>query len=145
MPQDLAGEKPWWPWVLLSKGTTKIFLGSGSICLAAPAFFANGMPKPSMLPHSMSFFRWLDKMICTHMYSHMRTTLILEESVFHKAKSQAVQAGTTLSALTNSALRHFLMHQSVTEKARFVMPVFGGGRKHHQTPADFARLRDEGR
>ena len=79
------------------------------------------------------------------MYSHMRTTLILEDSVFHKAKKQAVQAGTTLSALTNSALRHFLMHQSVKEKALFVMPVFGGGRKYHQTPEDLATIRDEGR
>lgn len=79
------------------------------------------------------------------MYSCMRTTLILEDSVFHKAKKHALEAGTTLSDLTNSALRRFLATRPATEQAPFVMPVYGGGKKLHQTPADLAKLRDEGR
>ncbi len=79
------------------------------------------------------------------MYSHMRTTLIIEDSVFQKAKKQAMEAGTTLSDLTNSALRHFLASKSVSEDLPFVMPVFGGGEKCHQTPGELAKLCDEGR
>jgi 3-oxoacyl-[acyl-carrier-protein] synthase III len=75
----------------------------------------------------------------------MRTTVILEDSVFQKAKKRAVEVGTTLSDLTNSALRHFLAERSLREGDRFVMPVFGGGGKCHQTPAQLAKLRDEGR
>lgn len=79
------------------------------------------------------------------MHSDLRTTLILEDSVFQKAKKRAVEVGTTLSDLTNSALRHFLAAPSLTEEAPFVMPVFGGGGKCHQTPAELSKLRDEGR
>lgn len=79
------------------------------------------------------------------MYSCMRTTLILEDSVFQKAKKRAVEVGTTLSDLTNSALRHFLAEQPLRDEAPFVMPVFGGGGKCHQTPAELSKLRDEGR
>jgi len=75
----------------------------------------------------------------------MRTTLIIDDSVFQKAKKQALEAGTTLSDLTNSALRHFLASRSPTEERPFVMPVFGGGEKVHQTPGELAKLRDEGR
>jgi len=75
----------------------------------------------------------------------MRTTLVIEDSLFHKAKKRAVESGTTLSDLANSALRVFLMGTSAREEQPFMMPVFGSGKKFHQTPADFAKLRDEGR
>jgi len=80
------------------------------------------------------------------MYSYMRTTLILEDSVFRKAKKRALEAGTTLSDLTNTALRHFLAARSQAKETPFVMPVFrGAAGQCHQSPADLARLRDEGR
>lgn len=79
------------------------------------------------------------------MLFYMRTTLVIEDSLFHKAKKRAVENGTTLSDLANSALRAFLMGASARDEQPFIMPVFGSGQKLHQTPADFARLRDEGR
>ena len=67
------------------------------------------------------------------------------QPVFQKAKKQTVDVGTTLSDLMNSALRHFLAERSLREEAPFVMPVFGRVGKGHQTPAELAKLLDEGR
>ena len=80
------------------------------------------------------------------MYVHMRTTLILEEQLFRKAKKEAVAAGTTLSEMVNTALRKYLMGGGKkVGKTSFLMPVFGEDKPWHQTPAQLAAMRDEGR
>ena len=80
------------------------------------------------------------------MYAYMRTTLILEEQLFRKAKKEAVAAGTTLSQMVNTALRKYLMGGGKKEgKKSFLMPVFGEEKPFHQAPAQLAALRDEGR
>jgi hypothetical protein len=81
-----------------------------------------------------------------YMYVCMRTTLLLEDQIFRKAKKEAVAAGTTLSEIVNMALRKYLMGGGPKEgKPRFLMPVFGEEKVLHQTPAQLAALRDEGR
>ena len=80
------------------------------------------------------------------MYAYMRTTLVLEDGLFKKAKKEAVAAGTTLSAVMNTALRKHLLGGGKKEgKTSFLMPVFGEEKPLHQTPAQMAALRDEGR
>jgi hypothetical protein len=82
----------------------------------------------------------------TSMYAYMRTTLILEDQLFRKAKKEAVVAGTTLSQMVNTALRKYLMGGEKKEgKKSFLMPVFGEEKPLHQAPAQLADLRDEGR
>jgi hypothetical protein len=81
------------------------------------------------------------------MYAVMRTTLILEDQLFHNAKREAAEAGTTLSEVVNRALRRQLLPKPVDEAAKeiFFMPVFGEPTVVHQSPQELARLRDEGR
>jgi len=81
------------------------------------------------------------------MYAHMRTTLVLEDGLFKKAKREAVAAGTTLSEVMNTALRKHLSGVGKKEerKTSFLMPVFGEEKPFHQTPAQLAAMRDEGR
>ena len=80
------------------------------------------------------------------MYVYMRTTLILEEQLFRKAKKEAAAAGTTLSEMVNTALRKHLMGGGKKEgRTGFLMPVFGEEKPLHQTPVQLAALRDEGR
>ena len=80
------------------------------------------------------------------MYAYMRTTLVLEDGLFKKAKKEAVAAGTTLSEVMNTALRKHLLGGGKKEgKTSFLMPVFGEEKPLHQTPAQMAALRDEGR
>lgn len=77
----------------------------------------------------------------------MRTTLILEDQIFLRAKREAGNKGTTLSDLVNTALRKHLFSKSSDygEEATFSMPVFGEPAALHQTPRQLAALRDEGR
>ena len=72
--------------------------------------------------------------------------MILEDGLFKKAKKEAVAAGTTLSEVMNTALRKHLSGGGKKErKTSFLMPVFGEEKRLHQTPAQLAALRDEGR
>ena len=81
------------------------------------------------------------------MYEYMRTTLVLDDQVFRRAKREAVGAGVTLSDLVNTALRTYLLRGSVRspEDRSFSMPVFGDPVPVHQSPVELAALRDEGR
>jgi len=82
------------------------------------------------------------------MYVNMRTTLILDDPLFRKAKQTAAATGVTLSELTNSALRRFLLAPQNTPQVaaeKFSMPVFGEPAKLHLSPAELAEFRDEGR
>ena len=81
------------------------------------------------------------------MYECMRTTLVLDDSVFEKAKKKSSELGMTLSELTTAALRNFLFSKERTNQERtpFKMVTFGTDQKVHQTPEELAELRDEGR
>lgn len=77
----------------------------------------------------------------------MRTTLVLDDPIFEKAKKKSAELGITLSELTTTALRDFLFARGVPEENRsqFFMPVLGEAGGAHQSPHELARLRDEGR
>ncbi len=81
------------------------------------------------------------------MYACMRTTLVLDDPIFEKAKKKSAEMGVTLSELTTTALRDFLISRSVstTKKKHFLMPVVGDASGIHLSPIELARLRDEGR
>ena len=72
---------------------------------------------------------------------------MLNDQVFRRAKQAAAGAGLTLSDLVNHALRKYLLQGSErpAEKVTFAMPVFGEKAGVHQSPAELAALRDEGR
>ena len=81
------------------------------------------------------------------MYARMRTTLVLDDPIFEKAKKKSAEMGVTLSQLTTTALRNFLYSPPGSERPRerFVMPVIGEEAAVYQSPQELARLRDEGR
>lgn len=81
------------------------------------------------------------------MYASMRTTLVLDDRLFRRAKREAVSAGTTLSEYVNAALRKYLFGERdrQREKGAFSMPVFGEPVSLHQTPEQLSGLRDDGR
>ena len=81
------------------------------------------------------------------MYACMRTTLVLDDHLFRRAKREASSGGTTLSELVNAALRKHLLaqHREETGAPSFSMPVYGESLGVHQPPRDLASLRDEGR
>ena len=78
----------------------------------------------------------------------MRTTLILEDSVFEKAKRRAFETGTTLSELTSLALKSLLMREAshVNKKKKIItISTFGEpGVKRDFSVQELAALRDEG-
>ena len=78
----------------------------------------------------------------------MRTTLVLDDSVFEKAKKKSSELGMTLSELTTTALRNFLFVKAEPRigVGHFKMATFGSQEPIiHQSPEELARLRDEGR
>jgi len=81
------------------------------------------------------------------MYACMRTTLVLDDPIFEKAKKKSAEMGMTLSELTTVALRDFLFVRSAPagNRKRFLMPVVGEAENVYQDPQELARLRDEGR
>ena len=84
---------------------------------------------------------------CVRMSACMRTTLVLDDPVFLKAKKRAAELGMTLSEFTTSVLRAQLFAQSAVETPRpaFYMPTCGEPGGLHHSPQELARLRDEGR
>jgi hypothetical protein len=81
------------------------------------------------------------------MYDRMRTTLILDDQLFRRAKREAGDRGATLSDLVNTALRNYFFTNKVSEKnhSNFKMPVYGDPIPLHQTAEQLAELRDDGR
>ena len=81
------------------------------------------------------------------MYAAMRTTLILDDQLFRRAKREAGNKGSTLSELVNTALRSYFFTNKPLERnhTNFTMPVFGEPVHCHQTAEQLAELRDEGR
>ncbi len=68
----------------------------------------------------------------------MRTTLVLDDQLFKKARQRAAAQSMTLSDLVSQALRDMLAHRP-DKTPPFRMVTFGDGAppSHHE-PADFA-------
>jgi Bacterial antitoxin of type II TA system, VapB len=67
----------------------------------------------------------------------MRSTVIIDDELFRKAKRRAAERGTTLSGLVNQALRESLAKPE-TNAPPFRMTTFGDPRtKVHREPSDF--------
>ena len=78
------------------------------------------------------------------MLIHMRTTLVLDDSVFEKAKHKAFEMRMTLSEFTSLALNALMMKQSYSKKtAPIKLPTYGVKGEKILTDADIKRLRDE--
>jgi hypothetical protein len=73
----------------------------------------------------------------------VRTTLVIDDAVFRRAKQAAAKSGTTLGALVEQALREYLREARSAAAEPFRMQTFGSRRrKVSHEPADFARLID---
>ena len=71
------------------------------------------------------------------MLASMRSTLILDDELFKKAKRRAAERGTTLSEVVNQALRESLAKPESPARP-FHMTTFGDAKKKvHREPADF--------
>jgi hypothetical protein len=80
----------------------------------------------------------------------MKTTLIIDDTLFKKAREQAAARDTTVSDLVNQSLRAYLYPASTATRPsrKFSMPVFGQrapARPASLTPAQLAEMRDDGR
>ena len=76
----------------------------------------------------------------------MRTTLVLEDSIFEKAKRRAFETGTTLSELTSLALKSLLMKQASQvdkKKKRITISTYGEPGGKALSLEEIAQLRDE--
>ena len=70
------------------------------------------------------------------MLTDMRSTVIIDDELFKKAKQRAAVLNTTLSAVINQALREALSKPTV-EAPAFHMITFGNPRKRvHREPRD---------
>ena len=83
----------------------------------------------------------------THMLGFMRTTLVLNDDLLARAKSTALQQGTTMSDITNRALREYLRKNpqgSVgPSRPRIQLPSYRGpGPVNDMPPGRIAELRD---
>ena len=77
------------------------------------------------------------------MLACVRSTLILDDDLFKKAKHRAARDGTTLSAVVNQALRECLREEPA-KAPPFTMVTFGSPRrKLRHEPADLAAALDE--
>ncbi len=77
------------------------------------------------------------------MLTLMRSTVIIEDELFKKAKRRAAERGTTLSDLVNQALRESLAKPEA-EAPLFRMTTFGASKtKVHREPRDFHAASEE--
>jgi len=74
----------------------------------------------------------------------MRTTVMLDDRLFKKAKQRAADLGTSLSEVLNHALRLSLAQEPTRPaRSRFEMITFGDPtRPTSHEPADFAEMLD---
>lgn len=80
------------------------------------------------------------------MLTCMRSTVIIDDELFRKAKQRAAALNTTLSAIVNQALREALS-RPVAKAAPFQMITFGNPKARlHREPAEhFALVEREDR
>ena len=77
------------------------------------------------------------------MLSDMRSTVIIEDELFKKAKRRAAEQGTTLSEIVNHALRESLSKPEASAPP-FRMTTFGDPKaKLHHEPRDYQRVSEE--
>lgn len=76
----------------------------------------------------------------------MRTTLVLENSIFEQAKRYAFESGMTLSELTSLALKSLLMREAnkTKKKKKITLPTFGEPGGKTLNLEEIAQLRDGG-
>ncbi len=73
----------------------------------------------------------------------MRTTIILDDALFRKAKERAARTNTTLSSLVSQALRENLEpRRAPTPRPVFRMPTYTGPAPLDHAPGDFHALLD---
>lgn len=72
----------------------------------------------------------------------MRTTIVVDDDLIREAKKQALETHRTLSDLISDVLREALRARPSGPPTRFRMATFGGKRKVHHEPADFASILD---
>lgn len=79
------------------------------------------------------------------MHIHMRTTLIVDDELFKKAKKRAAAEGSTLSEVVNNALRDSLNARPDEEALPpFKMITFGDPtRPVHREPAEFSEILEQ--
>ncbi len=74
----------------------------------------------------------------------MRTTLVLDDSVFEKAKLKAFEMGMTLSELTSLALKSLIMKEAHPKRTSLIkLPTYGVKGEKILTDADIKQFRDE--
>ncbi len=75
----------------------------------------------------------------------MRTTMIIDDDLFRKAKKRAAETGISVSEVVNRALREaFSQTISAAKLPPFRMVTFGRGQSRvDHLPADLARLVDD--
>ena len=75
----------------------------------------------------------------------MRTTVMLDDRLFKKAKQRAADLGTSLSEVLNQALRLALAQEPTRRaRSRFKMITFGDpARPTPHEPTDFAAVLDD--
>ena len=72
------------------------------------------------------------------MIIYMRSTLIIDDHLFKRARQRAAALGTTVSEVVNQALRETLTKPQV-KPATFAMITFGDpAHPQHHEPSDFA-------
>lgn len=77
------------------------------------------------------------------MLTSMRSTVIIEDELFKKAKRRAAERGTTFSDLVNQALRESLAKPEA-KAPPFRMTTFGAPKtKVHREPRDFHAASEE--
>lgn len=78
------------------------------------------------------------------MLTCMRTTLVLDDSVFEKAKRRALEMRMTLSEFTSLALKSLIMKQGHSKKTALIkLPTYGVKGEKILSDADIKRFRDE--
>jgi len=74
----------------------------------------------------------------------MRTTLVLDDFIFEKAKRKAFEMGVTLSEFTSLALKSLIMKEAHPKRASLIkLPTYGVKGEKMLTDADIKRFRDE--
>jgi len=77
------------------------------------------------------------------MLACMRSTVIIEDELFKKAKRRAAEGGTTLSNLVNQALRESLAKPEAAAPP-FRMTTFGDPKaKVHREPRDYQAVSED--
>ncbi len=79
---------------------------------------------------------------CVLLYSHMKTTLNLDDELLRRAKQRAAARGTTLTALVEAGLRAALADPPRAQPAVLNFPTFRGETPPVVDPADRAALYD---